>query len=229
MRIIFALVSIVVILLISACGEDEITADDATEEEVPRLEDNTEEVEEVEPEEEKPVETGIPRAIEGIMDELIQGMEEEDIELYLDAFWADDYSYHSDSATDDPWDDVMFDDVEEERGSIQGLFAKYDDFSIEFRMEEFTEIDAAEAELRGHYRMVASVERGMALPGGYLKVFAEGENIFTLKKRNGRWRISHWKQEEMSKEEIERECVEENICPPEGVLPHAWGVLKVMF
>lgn len=225
MKNVFAVASIAVIFLISACGGEDVVTDGITEEEeIPLSEDETEVTEEIE---KKPVGIDIPEHIREVMDRLEQGMEEKDVMLYLDAFWPDDYYYHSDSTTDDPWDDVIFDDIKEEQDSIQRLFDGYDSFDVKFEAKEFTEVDAEECKLRSHYGLLVSIKPGMSLPGGFEQMYAEGDNIFTFKKHNREWRISRWEQEEMSQDEIWKECVEHNICPPAGVLFNAWGMLKL--
>ncbi len=226
MKFTFALAFILLTLLTPGCGEDDIITDGADQEEdISLLEDETEEPEEIEIELPEP---DIPQPIAKALDRLEQGMEGKDTELYLEAFWADDYSYHSDMTTDDPLvgDDVMFDDIEEERDSVERLFAEYKSFDVEFGTKEFTEVSAVEYEVRSHYRLLVSIKDGKSLPGGYKKMFAEGENIFTLKKRGNEWRISHWEQEEMSPNEIMWICDKKDICPPEDALLNVWGALK---
>ena len=229
MKNIFAVASIAVIFLVSACGGEDVITDDITEEEeIPLPEGETEMEEEIEglEEREDPIGPDIPQSIREVIDKLEQGIKEKDIELYLSAFWPDDYYYQSDSTTDDPWDDVVFEDIEQEQDSAQRLFDSFESFDTRSEAKEFTEVDAEERRLRNHYRFLVTIPPGTSLPGGYERMYAEGDNIFTFKKRNGEWRISRWEQEEMSRDEIEEECAEHNICPPERVLSDAWGPMK---
>jgi len=92
-------------------------------------------------------------------------------------------------------------------------------------MKELTEITAIEVEIRNHYELLVST--GGRFPGGYEKVFAEGDNVFTFKKRAGKWRIKRWEQEEMSEGEIEKVWEELDIRPPERVFIYAWGIMKL--
>ena len=162
------------------------------------------------------------------MDKLEKGIEKRDVELYLEAFWADGYSYRSDMSTDDPADDVMFDHIKGESDSAERLFDAFQRFEVEFKTEQLVEVDGAEIEVRNQYELVASIPPGMALPGGHLKVFAKGSNFFTFKERDGKWRISRWEQEEMSPDEVEKAIVEAvvELFPQEGALVMNWGMLK---
>jgi hypothetical protein len=218
LRVIFTFASVLLPLLLFGCGEEEIST---IEERDTASEDGLVEIEEEFPE------PGIPEHIEKVLDKLERGIEEEDVDLYLEAFWDDDYSYRSDMTTDDPVDDVVFEDIQRERESAQRLFAKFGDFEIKFDTKEFVEVDRAKVELGNHYQLLTSINIGLGLPGGHSKVFAEGDNTFTFRKRGDKWRVSRWEQEEMSVEEVKRARPE--LLPPEGALIQTWGGLKAGF
>lgn len=170
-------------------------------------------------------ELSIPAPFKDAIEALKQGMEEKNVNLYLDAFWNDEYWYQSDLGTDDIADDVTFDNINWEQESIQRLFSTYDGISVEFSKIEIND-DAETVTVKGHHKLLASVAKGKSLPGGYQKVFAEGDSIFYFKKLGNKWRIYKWEQEEMSKDEINKAYADLNMRPPEGALIQTWGGLK---
>ena len=140
-----------------------------------------------------------------------EGYQSEDLDRYMSAFWEDGFLYVSDMGTmDDKTDDVIFDDIRDERDSAQRVFARFQDIEIE--LSEPPEIqlntDRTRAEVRNHYRIQGFVADGDSLEGGYTGWFAEGNNIFTfeLRKDDGsdtqEWRITEWKDEAFSEEQI---------------------------
>jgi hypothetical protein len=222
---------VILTLFAVGCGEDEVPTYINEEEEPssqPENEAHDTEVIESMPE---PPETTLQLSIRSVMDELERGIEEEDLELYLGAFWADDYYYHSDMSTDDPADDVMFEHIQQERDSAEQMFGTFHGFEVEFIEEQLEEIDGAEVEVRNRYELVASIAPGKGLPDGYQKVFSKGSNLLTFKNRDGEWRISRWEQEEMSQDEVRKEIAKgtAKLFPPEGALLMHWGMLKAMF
>ncbi len=140
-----------------------------------------------------------------------EGYQSEDLDMYMSAFWEDGFLYVSDMGTmDDKTDDVIFDDIRDERDSAKRVFDRFQDIEIE--LSEPPEIqlntDRTRAEVRNHYRIQGFVADGDSLEGGYTGWFAEGNNIFTfeLRKSEGsdkqEWRITEWKDEAYSEEQI---------------------------
>ena len=140
-----------------------------------------------------------------------EGYQSEDLDRYMSAFWEDGFLYVSDMGTmDDKTDDVIFDDIRDERDSAQRVFARFQDIEIE--LSEPPEIqlnaDRTRAEVRNHYRIQGFVADGDSLEGGYTGWFAEGNNIFTFELRTDQnsdkqeWRITEWKDEAYSEEQI---------------------------
>lgn len=140
-----------------------------------------------------------------------EGYQSEDLDMYMSAFWEDGFLYVSDMGTkDNKTDDVIFDDIRDERDSARRVFASYQDIEIE--LSEPPEIqlntDRTRAEVRNHYRIQGFVADGSSLEGGYTGWFAEGNNIFTFELRTEEgsdeqeWRITEWKDEAFSEEEI---------------------------
>ena len=146
-----------------------------------------------------------------LRDRFKQGLETEDLELYMSSFWENGYFYWSDMATDDKVDDdVIFDSLQEERESAIRIFKNYR--NIELEMSEPPEVkilndDKTKAEVRNHYKIQFYVPEGTSLPGGYEALYAEGDNIFVFDfgdngSGNSEWRITEWRQNEYSEEEI---------------------------
>ena len=212
---------IIIILILYGCGDEETLQETSLP-----SESESDVTGEEKDESFKPVEPQQPieQTINNILDKLIKGIEKEELDLYLEIFWEDIYFYHSDSATDDLADDIVFENIELEKDSAQRLFESYDDFVIEFGTEDIKKIDETIYEVKNSYELVASVALGKILPGGYQKVFAKGNNTFIFKKRAD-WRISRWEQEEMTPEEIE--AAKAKIFPPGGALIQTWGMLKL--
>ena len=140
-----------------------------------------------------------------------EGYQSEDLDRYMSAFWEDGFLYVSDMGTiNDKTDDVIFDDIRDERDSAQRVFARFQDIEIE--LSEPPEIqlnpDRTRAEVRNHYRIQGFVADGDSLEGGYTGWFAEGNNIFTFELRTDQdsdqqeWRITEWKDEAYSEEQI---------------------------
>lgn len=140
-----------------------------------------------------------------------EGYQSEDLDRYMSAFWEDGFLYVSDMGTDaDKTDDVIFDDIRDERDSAQRVFARFQDIEIE--LSEPPEIqlntDRTRAEVRNHYRIQGFVADGDSLEGGFTGWFAEGNNIFTFELRTNQdsdtqeWRITEWRDEAFSEEQI---------------------------
>ena len=139
-----------------------------------------------------------------------EGYQSEDLDRYMSAFWEDGFLYVSDMGTDaDKTDDVIFDDIRDERDAAQRVFARFQDIEIE--LSEPPEIqlntDRTRAEVRNHYRIQGFVADGSSLQGGHTGWFAEGDNVFTFELRTNKdgkqeWRITEWKDEAYSEEQI---------------------------
>ena len=139
-----------------------------------------------------------------------EGYQSEDLDRYMSAFWEDGFLYVSDMGTDaDKTDDVIFDDIRDERDAAQRVFARFQDIEIE--LSEPPEIqlntDRTRAEVRNHYRIQGFVADGSSLQGGYTGWFAEGDNVFTFELRTNKdgkqeWRITEWKDEAYSEAQI---------------------------
>ena len=139
-----------------------------------------------------------------------EGYQSEDLDRYMGAFWEDGFLYVSDMGTkDDTTDDVIFDDIRDERDAAQRVFARFQDIEIE--LSEPPEIqlntDRTLAEVRNHYRIQGFVADGSSLEGGYTGWFAEGDNVFTFELRTNKegkqeWRITEWNDEAYSEEQI---------------------------
>ena len=140
-----------------------------------------------------------------------EGYQTEDLDRYMSAFWEDGFLYVSDMGTmDDKTDDVIFDDIRDERDSAKHVFDRFQDIEIE--LSEPPEIqlntDRTRAEVRNHYQIQGFVADGEALEGGFIGWFAEGNNVFTFELRGNKdsnkqeWRITEWIDEAFSNEQI---------------------------
>ena len=140
-----------------------------------------------------------------------EGYQSEDLDRYMSAFWEDGFLYVSDMGTnDDKTDDVVFDDIRDERDAAKRVFDMFQDIEIE--LSEPPEIqlntDRTRAEVRNHYRIQGFVADGETLEGGFIGWFTEGNNVFTLELRGNKdsnkqeWRITEWRDEAYSKEQI---------------------------
>ena len=139
-----------------------------------------------------------------------EGYQGEDLDRYMSAFWEDGFLYVSDMGTrDDKTDDVIFDDIRDERDSAQRVFARFQDIEIELSEPPEVQLntDRTRAEVRNHYRIQGFVADGVSLEGGYTGWFAEGNNVFTFELRTDgdseqEWRITEWRDEAYSEEQI---------------------------
>lgn len=138
------------------------------------------------------------------------GYMNEDVDLYISAYWENGFYYVSDMGTQaDKTDDVEFIDIRQEREAAVKVFNTYQDIEIE--LSEPPEVtfseDQNKAEVRNHYKLQVFVADGTSLDGGYTGLYAEGDNIFSFEKReNGdgkdEWRITAWRDEAFSPDEI---------------------------
>lgn len=140
-----------------------------------------------------------------------EGYQSEDLDRYMSAFWEDGFLYVSDMGTKaDKTDDVIFDDIRDERDSAKRVFARFQDIEIELSEPPEVQLntDRTQAEVRNHYRIQGFVADGDSLEGGYTGWFAEGNNVFTFELRKNEdsdkqeWRITEWNDEAYSEEQI---------------------------
>jgi ketosteroid isomerase-like protein len=139
------------------------------------------------------------------------GYQNEDLDTYMSVFWEDGFLYTSDMGTkNDKTDDVVFDDIRDERDSAQRVFARFQDIEIELSEPPDMQLntDRTRAEVRNHYRIQGFVADGDSLEGGFTGWFAEGDNVFTFELRADKdsgkqqWRITEWSDEAFSEEQI---------------------------
>lgn len=184
----------------------------------------------VEPE----VEEGVvlQNAIDGVLERWRDGYENEDLDLYLSAFWIDGFQYTSDMGTHlEPFDDVVFDELKDEGKSAERVFAMYQGIELEHSFPVHI-INAApkKVEALNHYRIQGFVNEGHALEGGFLGWFAEGDNRFTFEFRRGEWRITKWMDEAFDAEMIRAGINPAPAAPaahPGGKLVTMWGIIKI--
>lgn len=141
-----------------------------------------------------------------------KGYMQEDVDLYMSAYWEEGFYYISDMGTpNDTTDDTEFIDFRQEKESAIKVFERYQDIEIE--LSEPPEVtfneDQTEAQVRNHYKLEVYVTSGTSLEGGYTGLYAEGDNVFTFEKRkNGdgeeEWRITEWRDEAYSPEQINK-------------------------
>ena len=144
-------------------------------------------------------------AINGVLKRWREGYETEDVETYMSAYWSQGFRYVSDWGTDgDKTDDLIFDDIRDERDSAIHVFSRFQDIEIELSIppEISMNKDGTQAEVRNHYRIQGFVADGESLEGGFVGWFAEGNNLFIFEKRDDEWRITEWHDESFSDEEI---------------------------
>ena len=144
-------------------------------------------------------------AIADILERWREGYETESIEIYMSAYWPQGFRYASDMGTDgDKTDDLVFNDIREERDSAIRVFGQFQDIEIELSSppEILMNDDGTEAEVWNHYRIQGFVADGKLLESGFTRWYAEGDNLFIFKKRDGEWRITEWHDEAFSSEEI---------------------------
>ena len=184
----------------------------------------------VEPEVEG-VDVALLEAIDGVLERLREGYENEDLDLYLSAFWIEGFQYTSDMGTHlEPFDDVVFNELKDEGKSAARVFAKYRDIELELSFPAHI-INAApkKVEALNHYRIQGFVNEGHALEGGFLGWFAEGNNKFTFEFRQGEWRITKWIDEAFDAEMIRAGINPAPAAPaakPDGKLVTMWGIIK---
>ena len=181
----------------------------------------------VEPEVEG-VDLALMDAIDGVLGRLREGYENEDLDLYLSAFWIDGFQYTSDMGTPaNLVDDVMFEELKDEGQSAERVFARFQ--AIELELSHPVHIINAvpnRVEAMNHYRIQGFVNEGHTLEGGFVGWFAEGDNRFTFELRQGEWRITKWLDNAFDAKMIQ---VANNVVQPEpgGKLMATWGDIKI--
>ena len=185
----------------------------------------------VEPEVEG-VDVALQDAIDGVLERLREGYENEDLDLYLSAFWIDGFQYTSDMGTfADPFDDVVFNELKDEGKSAARVFAQYRDVELELSVPADI-INAApkQIEASNHYRIQGFANEGHILEGGFLGWFAEGDNKFTFEFHQGEWRITKWMDEAFDAEAIvnaaNKDVNPEAAAHPVGKIVTMWGHIK---
>ena len=119
---------------------------------------------------------------------VIAGYEARDVDLYASAFWADDFTYHSDLGTADPTDDLVITDFNTELDGIHRAFSQFRYIKVQFSNLVFDFVLSGEdiVQVQTDYEVEATFieDNSRAYPSGIAR--------FTFKKRNGEWRISRW-------------------------------------
>ena len=161
--------------------------------------------------------------INSVLKRLREGYENGDVETYMSAFWSEGFRSVGDMGTEgDKTDDLVSDDIREERDAANQVFSQFQDIKMEFTVppEISLNMDLTHAEVRNHYRIQGSVAAGESFQGDYTGWIAEGDNLFMFEKRDGEWRIAQWYDEAYRAEEI--------LIENEQVLPIVWATLKVL-
>ena len=160
-------------------------------------------------------------AINGVLKRWREGYEIEDIETYMSAYWSQGFRYVSDWGTDgDKTDDILFDDIREERDAAIRVFSQFQNINIELTVPpQITVIEENKrVEVRNHYQIQGFVAGGESFEGEFAGWYAEGDNLFIFEKSDDEWRITEWYDEAFSEEEIH---IENNL-----LLPIVWTTLK---
>lgn len=162
-----------------------------------------------------------------------EGYVSEDMALYLSAFRAEGFFYNSDMGTDDPIDDIIFDDIIQERDAAFRVFEEFENIEIEISAPPeiwFINAEKTKAEALNHYKIQGFVSEGL-LDGKYSSWYAEGDNRFTFERVSGEWRVTGWKDKALSPKELEFLHGPPPPPPPGGIQPPpqlltTWGSMK---
>ena len=168
-------------------------------------------------------------AIDGVLERLREGYENENLELYLSAFWMEGFEYTSDMGTfADPFDDVIFEELKDEGKSAARIFAMYRDIELELSFPaQIINAVPKKVEAFNHYRIQGFANEGHVLEGGFLGWFAEGQNKFTFELRQGEWRITKWIDKAFDAEMIRAGINRAPAAKPGGKLITMWGQIKI--
>ncbi len=114
----------------------------------------------------------------------LKGIMTEDIDLYMSSFWEDGFVYIASLGTPYPDDDVVFDDIAQERKSMIRFF---DIFRIDLDIEMPSEVlslndENTRYEARSRYEFFIDIEGGV-FEDGSTGVYGSGENQFIFEER----------------------------------------------
>ena len=127
------------------------------------------------------------------------GYERKNIDLYLSAFWPDNFLHTSDNGTPkDAIDDLSITNIKMEEEYTKQVFDRFKNIVIEYSEFEPDFLPDGTAQVRIHYKISCYIEDE---DYGY---YAEGNNIFTFEQKQNEWRIKEWKDEAYSPENIVR-------------------------
>lgn len=160
-------------------------------------------------------------AIIGVLKRWREGYENEDVETYMSTYWSQGFRYVGDLGTEgDKTDDLLFDDIRDERDAAIRVFSQFQDINIELTVPPETTviIENIRVEVRNQYQIQGSVPDGESFEGEFTGWYAEGYNVFIFEKRDGEWRITEWYDEAFSEEEIQ--------ILNKQLLPIVWTTLK---
>ena len=159
--------------------------------------------------------------INGVLKRWREGYEIEDIDTYMRAYWSQGFRHVSDMGTEgDKTDDLVFDDIREERDAAIRVFSQFQNINIELTAPpEIAVIEENKrVEVRNHYQIQGFVADGESFEGEFTGWFAEGDNLFIFEKRDGDWRITEWYDEAFNEDKI-------NIANDQ-LFPIVWTTLK---
>ena len=130
----------------------------------------------------------------------------------------------------DLFDDVMFEELNDEGESAERVFAQFQGIEMELSVPVHI-VNAApnKVEAMNHYRIQGFVNEGQTLEGGFVGWFAEGDNRFTFEFRQGEWRITKW----IDRAFDEKKVIIANgidpaaVVPPDAKLIATWGNIKI--
>ena len=114
----------------------------------------------------------------------LKGIMTEDIDLYMSSYWADGFVYIADLGTPHPDDDVIYDDIAQEREAMIRIFDRYRvEMDIEFPSSALSLNDEnTRYEARSRYEFYIKLEAG-TLEGGHTGGKGSGENQFIFEER----------------------------------------------
>jgi HEAT repeat protein len=128
-----------------------------------------------------------------------QGYEERDVDKYISVFSDEEYEYVADMTTpDDPSDDIRLVGVESERRAAIRVFGVYENIDLEMTDPEI-KVHGDSAEARSEIEILFVTFKKSNVPGSY---YAASSNTFSLRKAKGKWKIVHWKQNDIPAEEL---------------------------
>ncbi len=128
-----------------------------------------------------------------------QGYEERDVEKYISVFSDQEYEYVADMTTpDDPSDDIRLVGAESERRAAIRVFGAYENIDLEMTDPEI-KVYSDSAEATSQIEILFVTFKKSDVPGSY---YAASSNIFSLRKARGKWKIVHWKQNDIPAEKL---------------------------